>query len=150
MRRIFKLAFTCVIALTLLILGNPAANAFGSEVLGCAFGSSAWTAGACEGGGDQGVIYNVQFSAHNLSGTYSMQWTVKNEATLITAQCSTGSWNCIQSGCTSTSATCTIATKAQPLYSHRLSASLQLTQSGQTRTINAVATVDPYCSGGVC
>jgi hypothetical protein len=150
MRKLFGSAFTCVLAVALLVVGSPAANAFGSEVLGCAFDSGAWTAGSCEGGGDQGVIYNVQFSAHNLSGTYSMKWTVTNQGGNLLPQCTTGSWNCIESGCTSTSTTCTVATKAQPLYPFTFTASLKLTQSGQTRTIAAGARVDPYCSGGLC
>jgi hypothetical protein len=143
MRKVLSLVSACVLAVALLVVTSPAANAFGSEVLGCAFDSGTWIANSCEGGGDQGQILHVQFSPHNLSGTYSKRWTVYNEGgTPVTASCSTGALLCIESGCTSTSTICTVETKSGLNGTHQFSAQLQLTQSGNTRTIAATAFVD--------
>ncbi|HST48219.1 hypothetical protein [Jatrophihabitans sp.] len=130
--------------MALLVVGSPAANAFGSEVLGCSFDSGAWTANSCAGGGEQGVVYQIHFSAHNLSGTYSKRWTVYQyqagmsqppPGVVITP-----------TTCTSTSTTCTVSLKSNAFQTKTISADLQLTQSGQTRDIWAYATVYPVCS----
>jgi hypothetical protein len=153
MRKLFGLAFSCVLAVALLVLGSPAANAFGSEVLGCAFVSDglSWTANSCAGGGGEShVINHIQYSPHNLSGTYSMHWTAGDSVgNPITATCSTGILPCIESGCTSTSTTCAIETNT-PAQAKTYTASLQLTQFGQTRTIRASATVEAACRVGYC
>jgi len=143
MRKLFGLVVGCVLAVALLVVGSPAANAFGSEVLGCAFDSGAWTANSCSGGGDQGVVYQIHFSASNLSGTYSRHWTVYQyqagmpqfPGVVITP-----------TSCTSTSTTCTVSLKSNALQSKTISADLQSTQSGQTRDIWAYATVYAWCS----
>jgi hypothetical protein len=124
MRRFWTLLLTPVLTLAFFVLGSPAANAFGSEVLGCDWGTG-WVANNC--GGGNGL---VTFSAHNLSGTYSYSWTLTGY----------GATN-ISSGCTATSSTCTVNTGNGGLNDRTLTASLTLTQSGRSRTITAQATV---------
>lgn len=138
MRRFWALALTSIFALALFVLGTPAANAFGAEVLGCKFGSaSSWTANSCSGS------YGVTFSPSNLSGTYTFGWTVTQNGTPITNMCSSGTGGaCIDSGCTATSSTCTVYPQASLYSTETAVATLVLTQSGQSRTIQATATVD--------
>ena len=136
MRRFWTLLLTPVLALAFFLVGNPAANAFGSEVLGCAWNGGTWVANNCGGGVD-----NLTFSPHNLSGSYSYSWTVKYGASTVTSPCTSGIEPCILSGCTTTSSTCTIyAEDPYPLHDKVITASLRLTQSGQSRTITASGT----------
>lgn len=145
MRKLWTLATATVMAIAFFIAGSPAANAWGTEVLGCNWGSG-WIANYCGGGGWEPVT----FSPHNLSGTYSYNWTITVTAgsttSTVTNQCNAITYPCIQSGCTATSSTCTINT-AGGLHDTTLTASLRLTQSGQSRTIQASATIyaDPPC-----
>ncbi|HJQ01026.1 MAG TPA: hypothetical protein VJ851_05460 [Jatrophihabitans sp.] len=129
MRRFWTLLLTPVLAVAFFMVGSPAANAFGAEVLGCSWNSGPWIANNC--GGSDGLL---TFSAHNLSGTYSYSWTLTGYPSLT-----------IVSGCTATSSTCTVDTGDGALRDHTLTASLTLTQSGQSRTITAKATV--YANG---
>jgi len=136
MRRFWTLLLTPVLALAFFLVGSPAANAFGSEVLGCAWNGGTWVANNCGGGDD-----NLTFSPHNLSGSYSYSWTVKYGPSTLTALCSSGVDPCILSGCTATSSTCTVyAPDPAPLHNKVITASLRLTQSGQSRTITASGT----------
>jgi hypothetical protein len=150
MRKLWAVILTPVLALAFFIVGNPAANAFGSEVLGCVVqSSSTWTANSCYGGGGRLDNLGIQYSPHNLSGTYSKQWTVTDPSgATITSPCSsTQPSYCISSGCTTSSTTCNIVGKVGS-SDRRFTATLRLTQSGLTRTIQAVAVIfgDPLCS----
>jgi len=134
MRKLWTLA----LALGLFVLGTPAAHAFGAEVLGCQFGSaSSWTANSCSGS------YGVTFSPSNLSGAYTYGWTITQNGNPITNSCSSGAGGaCLSSGCTATSSTCTVYPQASLYSTETAVATLVLTQSGQSRTIQATATVD--------
>ena len=110
----------------------------GNEILGCAFDSSAWTANSCALSGTLGDIDVAHFVPHNLSGSYTMSWTVTGPSGAL-SNCSTG-YNCISAGCTSTSTTCDITVRTG-LNDHTYTATLKLTQSGVTKTISASAIV---------
>ncbi|HST48728.1 hypothetical protein [Jatrophihabitans sp.] len=129
MRRFWTAALALLSALALLVVGSPAANAFGSEVLGCSFDGGTWTANTCDGGGD-GAYHNITFAAHNLSGTYTTSWTVTFGTTVLSTNCN---------GAT----TCTIRVKGSSIEGRDRTywANLKLTQAGQTRTISASALV---------
>lgn len=138
MRRLRTLVLAPVCALALFVLGAPAAHAFGTEVLGCTFGTSAWTANSC--GPGLGV---VEFSPNNLSGSYSYGWTIVHDGSTVTTVCSsTTGAPCLYSGCTASSSTCQVRTAGSPYSTRQVVATLVLTQSGQSRTIQATATVD--------
>lgn len=124
MRRFSTLLLTSVLALAFFVARSPAANAFGGEVLGCAWSGSAWIANDCGTGTGP-----ITFSAHNLSGSYSYSWTLNWSKPII-------------SGCTATSSTCTVDAGTAGLRPRTLRATLTLTQSGQSRTISAQATID--------
>lgn len=135
MRKLWALVITPVFALAFLFLGSAPAQAFGSEVLGCAFNGGTWTANSCAGND------LVQFSPANLSGTYSYGWTIKNPSgATVTTPCSSTTATCLYSGCTTTSSTCTVRVST-PLHDRTYTASLNLTQSGLSRTIQASALV---------
>jgi hypothetical protein len=139
MRKFWTLLLTPVLAFAFFLVGSPAAQAFGSEVLGCNWGSTAWTAGNC-GSGDG----NLTFSVQNLSGSYSYNWTVTYGSSTVTSPCNGGD-PCILSGCTASSSTCTVyADNPYPLHDKVITATLQLTQSGQTRTLTASGTAHSY------
>ena len=143
MRRLLILLFAPVLSLAFFVLGNPAAHAFGSEVLGCQFGTtgSTWTANSC--GPGLGV---VTFSPHNLSGTYSFGGTIKHDGVPVTTACSsTSSGPCLSSGCTATSSTCAVKVVPSSSAYRYVTATLGLTQSGRSRTIQATATVAYTC-----
>jgi hypothetical protein len=151
MRKILVVAFAHVLALAFLVVGSVPARAFGSEVLGCTVSNSTtgWTANSCTGDTDVPAPV-IHFSPQNLSGSYSMSWTLTGGTTTtgaITANCSsTVTTNCINGGCTATSTTCDV--KGQGGRSNRTyTASLRLTQSGLSRTIQAQALLygSPCC-----
>ncbi|HJQ01805.1 MAG TPA: hypothetical protein VJ851_09400 [Jatrophihabitans sp.] len=131
-RRFWTLILTPVLALVFLLAGSPAANAFGSEVLGCAWNGGTWTANTC-GYGDA----DITFSPQGLSGTYSYRWTISISGT---------GYNSIVSGCTTTSTTCTLDVQPSTYQKRNIDVALQLTQSGVSRTISATAYV--YSSSG--
>ncbi|HJQ03074.1 MAG TPA: hypothetical protein VJ851_15875 [Jatrophihabitans sp.] len=143
MRKSWALLLTPVLVMFFLILGNPSANAFGAEMLGCSVDSAAWTAKACSGGGsDSSGPHVIHYAAQNLSGSYSMNWTPHNGfGQVITASCGSGTViNCIWSGCTASSTTCDIGA-GQFLQDKSFVATVELTQSGQTRSISANAVI---------
>ena len=76
MRRFWAVVLAAVLALAFFIVGNPAANAFGSEVLGCSIKGATWTANSCTAAGGHGDPVGIQYSPRNLSGAYSMSWIV--------------------------------------------------------------------------
>ena len=141
MRKLLTLAFAHVLALAFLMVGSAPAHAFGSEVLGCAVSANAWTANSCAGDGDTPPPV-IHLSAHNLSGSYSMRWSITGPTGYpITSNCSsTTTINCISSGCTVSSATCDLRAQSGKA-NHTYTASLRLTQSGLSRTIQAQAVV---------
>lgn len=142
MRKLWMAVLTTLLSLAFFAAGSSAAHAFGAEVLGCGpYPGSTWTATQCSG---VGGTYE-QFSAHNLSGTYSYQWTLTySSGTPITSSCSPLTTTpCISSGCTSTSSACVILTE-DAVQTKTYVANLRLTQSGQSRTISASAVVTPY------
>jgi hypothetical protein len=142
MRKLWAMVLAPLLTLAFFVVGSPAANAFGSEVLGCAFDSGAWTANSCTGGGD-GWVSVIHYSPHNLSGAYSTSWTVTGPSAAVTGNCSTTPVPCIYSGCTASSTTCDIKARSQTTIK-TYTASLSLTQSGLTRTIQAQASVYSY------
>jgi hypothetical protein len=135
MRKVWTLVLAAVFALGAFVLGTPAANAFGTEVLGCKYGSASWTANSCSGAFDLAT-----FSPSNLSGAYSYSWTLTQHGSPVINICGSGAYStCISSGCTSTSSTCTVDIQGTLHYQTTVVASLVLTQSGQSRTIQASA-----------
>ena len=139
-----------VLALAFLVIGNPAAHAFGSEVLGCAFDNGAWYANSCTGP-DADIVTVIHFSPHNLSGTYSYKWTITAPSgSTLTTKCSSNTLPCIAGGCTTTSTTCDVKTAPNARYEKTFWANLQLTQSGQTRSIRASAVVNANCPDLMC
>jgi hypothetical protein len=139
-RKLLIAAFAHILALAFLVAGGAPAHAFGSESLGCVIdgGWPTYPDSNCYSQYTTPPNPQIRFSASNLSGSYSMLWTVTNQAGVyITSNCSaTKTYNCIYSGCTVTSTTCNIATKVQA-FDQTYTASLRLTQSGQNRTIQA-------------
>lgn len=149
MRKLLIAAFAHVLALAFLVVGSAPAHAFGSEVLGCWVDGSAggWTANSCVGDVNTPPP-TIHFSPQNLSGSYSTSWTLIQNTHPITANCSsTTTTNCIVSGCTVSSTTCDVRAQSGGKATHTYTASLRLTQSGRSRTIQAQATVygDPCC-----
>ena len=144
MRRFWITTLVTALVGLFLAFTAPSANAFGSEVLGCGFGSNpTWTANQC--GGNDGAFW-VTFSPHYLSGSYSYHWSITDGYGAPITRACTGlpatDQDCLYSGCTATSSTCTITLEDQAstlVYT----ASLTLTQSGQSRTITAAATAHP-------
>ena len=151
MRKLWIPAVVTALVGFFMVLDSPSANAFGSEVLGCGFAPYyTWSANQCTGNDNK---YYVQFSPHYLSGTYSYQWAITDGyGAPITRTC-TGpagvDQGCLYSGCTATSSTCTVTVEdqAQTLV---YSASLTLTQSGRSRTIQATATAKPVPCSTIC
>lgn len=146
-RKLLIAAFAHMLALAFLVVGSAPAHAFGSEVLGCWVDGSTegWTANSCYG--DPPISTpTIHFSPHNLSGSYSMTWTVTGPGGLaITANCSsTTTYNCISSGCTVSSTTCDLTVR-KGKYARTYTASLRLTQSGLSRTIQAQALIEGNC-----
>jgi hypothetical protein len=143
MRKLWAAVVTPLLALSFLVIGSPAANAFGSEVLGCAVDTAVWTANSC--GGSDGALSMIHYSPQNLSGAYSKSWTVTGPgSTAITGSCSTKAAPCIYTGCTSSSTTCDVQVRSGTV-DRTFIASLRLTQSGLTRTIQAQAVI--YATG---
>ena len=132
-----------MLALAFFIVGSPAANAFGSEVLGCSVDSAAWTAYSCGGGGTG--LSLIHYSPQNLSGTYSKSWTLIDQTGSTYTRICSGSTDsttiapCIYRGCTSSSTICEVKARSGPTNDRVYTARLRLTQSGLTRTIEADA-----------
>ena len=138
MRKFWTLMLAPVVALAFFVLGTPAAHAFGTEVLGCTFGSASWTANSCSG-----PYGDATFSPSNLSGAYSYGWTITQYGAPVTNVCGSGTYGtCIYSGCTATSSTCSVNIAGNLYSSETVVATLVLTQSGQSRSIQASATRD--------
>jgi hypothetical protein len=144
MRKLLTAVFALVAALAFFVVGSPSANAFGSEVLGCNV-DSIWTANSCDSSGMEPLygITPVFFSPHNTSGTYTTSWYVHNaNGVAVTQTCyaNYGNTPCIYSGCAAGSMECEIVVRVG-LNDKAFTAALTLTQSGQTRTISATATI---------
>ncbi|MEO6501741.1 MAG: hypothetical protein ABIQ09_07495 [Jatrophihabitantaceae bacterium] len=142
MRKLWAAALALVSALAFLVIGSTPANAFGSEVLGCSI-NYPWTANSCHSNAalaDGKPVY-ANFSAQNLSGTYATSWTITTgTGAAVTQSCTPYNSLCIESGCTASSLACQIRWSVG--YQDRtLTAVLRLTQSGQTRTVTAKATI---------
>lgn len=159
MRKLWALALTHVLALAFFVLGSAPAHAFGSEVLGCQVSQAGlpaptWTANSCGIGRTSDDYYWITYSPHNLSGTYSYQWTLSRlgGTGTITTTCTTSPTSaCIDSGCTTTSSICVLKV-LNPPSDRTYVASLRLTQSGLSRTIQAQALItgDPVTCLSVC
>ena len=61
MRRFWTLLLSPVLALAFFLAGSPAANAFGTEVLGCSWNGGTWIGNNCGYGGGQ-----LAFSAQSV------------------------------------------------------------------------------------
>jgi hypothetical protein len=142
MRKLSALTVAFVLVLAFFVVGSPPANAFGSEVLGCAFDSSQWTDNACTASYQTGHVSIVHFTLHNVSGNYdSRAWTLtQGFGVPLTSSCDGVTFPCIYSGCTSSFMTCDVQNRTGP-NDRYVVASLQLTQSGQSRTYVAQATL---------
>jgi hypothetical protein len=142
MRKLLAGACALIVTLALLITGAPSANAFGTEVLGCSVNYS-WTANSCSSNAALGyntTVY-INFSPHNLSGTYATSWTITTgSGATVTQNCTAYNTLCIASGCTASSLACQIRWSVG-FQDRTLTAALKLTQSGQTRTVTAQATI---------
>lgn len=92
--------------------------------------------------GNYNTVSLIHFEPHNLTGSYATSWTVTAAGgTVITTRCSgTTGYPCIYSGCTASSLSCEVEAKTYT-NDRMFYAYLQLTQSGQTRTISAQATL---------
>jgi hypothetical protein len=152
MRKLRPLALTPVLALAFFVLGTAPAHAFGSEVLGCQVSQAGlppgtWTANSCGIGRTSDDYYWIAYSPQNLSGTYTFAWTLTlPSGNTVTTPCTATTGPCIDSGCTSTSSTCVLKVPNPP-RDRTYVASLVLTQSGLSRTIQAQALItgDPPC-----
>jgi len=84
MRKLLAAAVALVSALAFFVVGSPAANAFGSEVLGCYVENPPWLANSCDSAGNEPAygLTPIYFSPHNTSGTYTTSWC--GPATLAT------------------------------------------------------------------
>jgi hypothetical protein len=136
MRKLLTAVFALVAALAFFMVGNPSANAFGSEVLDCDAGG-VFLPNSCASTGTQAnyTLMLVNFSPENTSGTYSTSWAVTNQAgTAITQSCT------VTYGNASGSMWCQIAVRVGA-NDKNYTAALTLTQSGQTRTVTATATI---------
>jgi hypothetical protein len=112
-----------------------------------------WESPQCAVGGaydSVGDLEDVDFVPHNLSGTYSFVWTVGIQGattfTPITRACASDTdYNCIASGCTATTAASTSCDVVAKVGATRkmFSATLKLTQLGQSRSITAYADIVP-------
>jgi hypothetical protein len=134
-------------ALAFLVVGSGPANAFGGEVLGCSvnWGGPTWTANSCGGGGSPDGKYLITYAVHNLSGTYSYNWTVTAPSGgTVTTPCPVTGGPCVYSGCTATSSTCTVQV-GEGIKPKTFTATLVLTQSGQSRTLTAQASIPGAC-----
>ena len=132
MRKLCAAAVALLSAVAFLIVGSPPASAFGSEVLGCSTStSSTWTADHCSSSALKPIktTVTVTFSPENMSGTYGTSWALTGDTPIN-----------ISSGCTAGSLSCTIHEEVG-LDNYVYTAALTLTQSGQTRTISAQATI---------
>ncbi|MEO7260851.1 MAG: hypothetical protein ABI047_06295 [Jatrophihabitantaceae bacterium] len=148
MRKLWTAALAFVSALAFFIVGSPSANAFGGEVLGCSV-SFGWTADSCTSyaGLSAGQTLYVNFEPQNLSGAYTSSWAITGPGGAVTGSCSTGSFTCIFTGCTAGSLSCQVRTKVSS-GPYAITAALTLTQSGQTRTVSAVANIKGGLNGG--
>ncbi|HST47426.1 hypothetical protein [Jatrophihabitans sp.] len=144
MRKLLTAVSALVAALAFFVVGSPSANAFGSEVLGCDAGG-AWSANSCESSALPAYhLVTVNFSPHNTSGTYSTSWYVHNaNGVAITQSCyaNYGNTPCFNGSCPAGSMQCSIVVRVGPTNDKVFTAALTLTQSGQTRTITAAATI---------
>ena len=140
MRRLWAAALAVLSTLTFLIVTSPPASAFGSEVLGCSVDSATWTANSCSGQGVYTHVSVIHFVPHNLSGSYTKSWLIAYGSYTVTGACGTGVYPCISSGCTASSTTCDVQVMTGTA-DRVITGLLTLTQSGQTRSYQANATI---------
>ena len=153
MRKLWAAALAVLSTLTFLTLASPPASAFGSEVLGCSVDSAAWTANSCSGQGVYHHVSVIHYVPHNLSGTYTKSWLIAYGSYTVTGACGTGAYPCISSGCTASSTTCDVQYMTAGGADRVITAVLSLTQSGQTRSYLANATIygdDPWGGCRTC
>ena len=105
-----------------------------------------YTVGSCRSyaGLPTGSLVLVSFQPQDLSGSYGTSWTVTiGTGAQVTTTCGNPAINgCIYpgGGCTAGSLSCEVEHKTYT-NDRIINASLQLTQSGRTRTISAQATL---------
>ena len=140
MRRYIAPLVVAALALGLPVIGAGSAAAFGGEVLDCAINP---------GGGPQpgypdcttGTAarnYNVTFTVADESGSYSYAWTVPGFIRGKTAE----------SGCTSTSNTCSFAITGGG--ESIIDISVVVTQGSQSETLETEADVPAVCGNQLC
>ncbi|GAB7036436.1 MULTISPECIES: hypothetical protein [Catenuloplanes] len=119
-------------ALALIAVPSPAA-AFGAETFGCRVspGPVVPFTPACT---NLHLHRNVQvgFLVDNLSGSYTFSWDV------------TGPYSSVVSGCTATSASCTVAVSA--VTDKEIVAWVTYAQNGQSASRRASATINAVCA----
>jgi hypothetical protein len=100
---------------------------------------------------DSGPI-PITHAVHNLSGTYSYSWTVKDGyGSTIGAYCAPNVGGpCLTSGCTYTSSSCVLQLPHGYLAGRTYIATGTLIQSGLSRTISATADLAPAFGGSCC
>jgi hypothetical protein len=116
------------------------ASAFGAESLGCYVST-----GGPPPPSEQYCTtstparnYNVTFSVANLSGSYTYSWTVPSHIRGLTGQ----------SGCTSTSSSCSFGISAGG--EDIIDVSVVVTQAGQSETLYSEADVPAVCGNVLC
>lgn len=139
-RYIAPLAATAIACGLPLAVVGPA-SAFGAETLGCYVSAGAplpFTTPDCSSA-TPGHNYAVRFALANESGSYTFAWTIPSHIRGLTGQ----------SGCTSTSDTCSFAVTPGG-GDIDIPVSVVVTQAGQSETLYADATVLAVCGNEFC
>ena len=135
MRRLLTALVAITLGITIALAAATPAQAFGSETLGCriAPGTQFNWYPACNNDTGFAYTYNVGFLVQNTSGSgYSYTWSI------------TGQHGAVITGCTSTSNVCAVyATRRAGSYD--ITATVTVTQGGQSGTLYSIATIDPWC-----
>jgi hypothetical protein len=151
MRKLWTAVLALVTALAFLIVGSPPASALGGEVLGCSVDFD-WTAGSCQGiRHNSGTLNLVDFQVRNTSGTYGSSWSITIGTTPVTTTCVStfASTPCLAGGseCTAGSLSCQVYARVGD-GNQTFVATVVLSQSGQSETLTATATVKGSLDGG--
>jgi hypothetical protein len=96
-----------------------------------------FTAGYCDSS-TPGRNYAVRFAIANESGSYTFAWTIPSHIKDLTGE----------SGCTSTSDTCSFGVSGGP--EDDIDVSVVVTQAGQSETLYAEADVPAVCGNDIC
>ena len=137
-RRALGAVAACVVATTSLTLAaaSPAA-AFGEETFGCRVSPGAvFTFDTVCTNRTAASAYNIGFVVQNTSGSYTYSWSI------------TGPYQSVISGCTSTSAGCTVYVTSSA--DRDIAVTVTYSQNGQSATKNSLAIINAVCGGELC